>query len=186
MPLRNCSLTHSLLEKAVHILSVPHQLCAVTQCKNFPSNPAAWAADQSTLVSDRDATALSGQFLSLIYWKTYIMLLCEADYSKLSAHEMDVPEEASYLLFFSVSKLISSQSTVPSCWMLSLCWRLLHLFYSYLLFSSYSSSKYSSPTRPPGCWFHKKERLNIFYSCYSSMVTKATLYKLQYSLFLQR
>ena len=35
-------------------------------------------------------------------------------------------------------------------------------------------------------FFRKKERLNIFYSCYSSMVTKATPYKLQYSLFLQR
>ena len=41
----------------------------------------------------------------------------------------------------------------------------------------------------PDCWFRKKERLNIFNSCYSSMVIKATPlspYKLQYSLFLQR
>ena len=37
-------------------------------------------------------------------------------------------------------------------------------------------SGYSSPARPPGCWFRKKERLNIFYSCYSSMVIKATPY----------
>jgi len=39
-----------------------------------------------------------------------------------------------------------------------------------------SSSGYSSSARPPGCWFRKKERLNIFYSCYSSMVIKATPY----------
>ena len=35
-------------------------------------------------------------------------------------------------------------------------------------------------------WFRKKERLNMFNSGYSSMVIKATPYKLQYSLFLQR
>ena len=37
--------------------------------------------------------------------------------------------------------------------------------------------------RPAGCWFRKKERLNIFNSSYSSLVVKATPYKLQYSLF---
>jgi len=58
---------------------------------------------------------------------------------------------------------------------------------SFLMYTkSDSSSKYSSPTRPPCCWFRKKERLNVFNSCYSSVVIKATQYKLQYSLFLQR
>jgi len=47
------------------------------------------------------------------------------------------------------------------------------------------SSKYSSPTRSAGYRFRKKECLNIFNPCYSSLVIKATPCKLQYSSFLQ-